>query len=249
MFLNRREFHRLGLLTAAGFALPRFGMAGGFSTAGQAAPGLPKPVTLAPYVDPLPIPPVLPAGKMPGGPVTVRMAPFRQKVHRDLPPTTLWGYNGSWPGPTIEVHRDQPFSVQWVNALPTRHFLPLDFTIHGAEETVPPVRAVVHVHGAQTLPEHDGYPDAWSTSDGKTGAFYKPGPNHFPNSQPACTLSLTVPGRAVSATSSPGPPKVAWPSTDWSVTGRPTRYAGRTASEPASSSAIPARPSTPTPRR
>ena len=140
LFLNRREFHRFGLLTAAGLAVPRAGLAGRFFPGGQATE-LPKPVTLAAYVDPLPIPPVLSAAKTPGAPVTIRMAPFRQKVHRDLPPTTLWGYNGSWPGPTIEVHRDQPFSVQWVNALPTKHFLPLDFTIHGAEETVPPVRA------------------------------------------------------------------------------------------------------------
>lgn len=188
MRLNRRAFHRLGLLTAAGVILPRTGLAfRGFpdSKSGSAPP---KPETLAPYVDALPIPPVLKHGKTPGAPVTIRMAPFRQKVHRDLPPTTLWGYNGSWPGPTIEVQRDQPFSVHWVNALPRRHFLPLDYTIHGEEEKVPPVRAVVHVHGAQTLPEDDGYPDAWTTSDGKQGAFYKPGPNHFPNAQPAATL-------------------------------------------------------------
>jgi spore coat protein A len=116
------------------------------------------------------------------------MGAFRQKVHRDLPPTTLWGYSGSWPGPTIEVRRGQPFSVSWVNRLPRRPFLPLDFTVHGEEETVPPVRAVVHLHGAQALPEYDGYPDAWSSPDGKKGAFHKSGPNHFPNAQPACTL-------------------------------------------------------------
>ena len=190
MSLNRREFNRLGLLTAAGIFIPQKGIGAGIGTglAGNGQSAQPKPVTLAPYVDTLPIPPVLRPAARHGSAVTVRMAPFRQKVHRDLPPTTLWGYNGSWPGPTIEVQRDQPFAVNWVNALPKRHFLPLDFTIHGEEEKVPPVRAVVHVHGAQTLPEDDGYPDAWTTSDGKLGAFYKPGPNHFPNAQQACTL-------------------------------------------------------------
>src|SRR5215471_5345206 len=28
---------------------------------------------------------------------------FQAKVHRDISPTTLWGYGGSFPGPTIEV--------------------------------------------------------------------------------------------------------------------------------------------------
>ena len=145
-----------------------------------------SPVNLPPFVDPLPIPPKL--VHRPGVPASIRMNSFRQKIHRDLPPTSLWGYNGSWPGPTIEVRRGQPFSVNWFNHLPPRHFLPLDFTVHGEEQTVPPVRAVVHVHGAQTLPEDDGYPDAWITPDGKKGVAYKPGPNHFPNAQPATTL-------------------------------------------------------------
>ena len=185
MVLDRRAFNRLGLLSAAGLVLP--GRAHSYG-AGQPSQSLAKPVTLASYVDPLPIPPRLSQVGSEGAPVTIRMEAFRQKVHRDLPPTTLWGYNGSWPGPTIEVRRDQPFSVSWINKLPRRPFLPLDFTVHGEEETVPPVRAVVHLHGAQTLPEYDGYPDAWTTPDGKKGAFYKPGPGHFPNAQPACTL-------------------------------------------------------------
>jgi spore coat protein A, manganese oxidase len=183
--LNRRAFNRLGILSAAGFVFP--GRAR-FQSTGQLNQLLAKPVTLASYVDPLPIPARLSQPGARNTPVTIRMGAFRQKVHRDLPPTTLWGYNDSWPGPTIEVQRGQPFSVSWVNKLPRRHFLPLDFTVHGEELTVPPVRAVVHLHGAQTLPEHDGYPDAWTTPEGKKGAFYKPGPSHFPNAQPACTL-------------------------------------------------------------
>jgi spore coat protein A, manganese oxidase len=183
--LNRRAFNRLGLLSAAGLIAPGRARSQGARQANQ-SPG--KPVTLASYVDPLPIPPRLLHAGSQGSPVAIRMSAFRQKVHRDLPPTTLWGYNGSWPGPTIEVRRDQQFSVTWINKLPRRHFLPLDFTVHGEEETVPPVRAVVHVHGAQALPEFDGYPDAWTTPDGKAGPLYKPGPNHFSNAQPACTL-------------------------------------------------------------
>ncbi len=120
--------------------------------------------------------------------VQVRMHEFRQKVHRDLPPTSLWGYNGMWPGPTFEVRRGQALSVNWTNQLPTKHFLPIDTTIHGSEEAIPQVRTVVHVHGAQVLPESDGYPDAWVTSDGKTGPVNGTNPAHYPNNQQAATL-------------------------------------------------------------
>ena len=181
MNLHRRAFTRFGLLTAAGLILPKSTLPLSAADAANRSP-----VNLPPFVDPLPIPPKL--VHRPGVPASIRMNSFRQKIHRDLPPTSLWGYNGSWPGPTIEVRRGQPFSVNWFNHLPPRHFLPLDFTVHGEEQTVPPVRAVVHVHGAQTLPEDDGYPDAWITPDGKKGVAYKPGPNHFPNAQPATTL-------------------------------------------------------------
>jgi len=145
------------------------------------------PTSLAPYVDPLPIPPIVrpPAS---GGVVNIRMREFRHKVHRDLPPASLWGYNGMWPGPTFEVQRGQALQVKWTNALPTRHFLPIDTTIHGAEETLPKVRTVVHVHGAQVLPESDGYPDAWFTSNGKTGARYDSGSCRYPNDQQATML-------------------------------------------------------------
>jgi spore coat protein A len=146
-----------------------------------------KPLALPSYVDPLPIPPVI---RLPqdGKVLPVQMRECRQKIHRDLPPTSLWGYNGMWPGPTFEVRKGQSLSVKWSNNLPLRHFLPIDATIHGSEESVPQVRTVVHVHGARTLPESDGYPDAWFTSDGKTGAFYDPNPSAYPNAQPATTL-------------------------------------------------------------
>ena len=78
--------------------------------------------------------------------------------------------------------------MKWINELPTKHFLAIDPSIHGAEEGTPEVRTVVHVHGAKVLPEHDGYPEAWITSDGKTGPTYDAKPNVYPNDQAACTL-------------------------------------------------------------
>jgi spore coat protein A len=153
-----------------------------------------KPISLAPYVDALPRLPVIhPYGQSggaaeAGGVVTVRMREIRTKVHRDLPATRMWGYNGTWPGPTFEARSGQPITVKWINELPTKHFLAIDPSIHGAEEGTPEVRTVVHVHGAKVLPEHDGYPEAWFTSDGKTGPTFDAKPNVYPNDQAACTL-------------------------------------------------------------
>jgi spore coat protein A, manganese oxidase len=160
------------------------------SPAGPIASTVPSPrvSTLAKYVDPLPVPSVIRASQHTSGVVEIRMREFLHKAHRDLPPRSLWGYDGMWPGPTIEVRKGQSLSVRWVNQLPTRHFLPLDTTIHGEEEDVPAVRTVVHLHGARVLPDSDGYPDAWVTSDGKTGSVVAANPCHYPNDQEARTL-------------------------------------------------------------
>jgi spore coat protein A len=65
--------------------------------------------------------------------------------------------------------------------LPGTHFLPIDHSIHGAEAGQPEVRTVVHVHGAKTSPQSDGYPEDW----------YVPGKSalcHYPNHQDAAML-------------------------------------------------------------
>lgn len=92
-------------------------------------------MSLEKFVDALPIPSVLRAvGKCEGIPYyEVTMKQVKQKLHRDLPPTTVWGYNGMYPGPTFEVRRIQPIFVKWENKLPFEHLLPVDRTIHGAE--------------------------------------------------------------------------------------------------------------------
>jgi spore coat protein A len=100
----------------------------------------------------------------------------------------VWGYNAKWPGPTFEVRRGEPLFVKWSNHLPTKHFLPVDPTIHGAGEGVPEVRTVTHLHGARVMPDSDGYPDAWVTSDGKAGVVSAADPCHYPNDQAATTL-------------------------------------------------------------
>lgn len=116
------------------------------------------PNTVPKFVDTLPIPSVLsPVDVIHGTPFyEVRMLQNQQQLHRDFPPTTIWGYNGLYPRPTIEARRNKPIKVHWINALPTTHLLPIDHTIHGAEEFRPDVRNVVHLHDGNTPAAFDG---------------------------------------------------------------------------------------------
>jgi spore coat protein A len=143
---------------------------------------------LAQFVDQLPIMPVIQPS--PTGVTHIRMLPALHKVHRDLPATPIWGYNGIWPGPTMEVRRGVPVKIKYHNdALPTTHPLPVDFTLHGSEADKPQVRNVVHLHGAKILPESDGYPEAWTSPDGQIGpVLHNPNPFVYPNDQQSTLL-------------------------------------------------------------
>jgi spore coat protein A len=206
---TRRDLLRMGLCAGAGMlAAPRRILAqqagashavmnpamkmspGNVRALLKAFPQAPPAGPLASYVTPLSIPPVVRAkpGSAPNAPVEVRMVPFQHRSHRDLPAAMVWGYNAKWPGPTFEVRRGEPLFVKWSNHLPTKHFLPVDPTIHGAGEGVPEVRTVTHLHGARVMPDSDGYPDAWVTSDGKAGVVSAADPCHYPNEQAATTL-------------------------------------------------------------
>jgi FtsP/CotA-like multicopper oxidase with cupredoxin domain len=76
---------------------------------------------LARFVDRMPIPPVAqPTSRFKWATYyEVTMAQVAQKLHRDLPPTTVWTYDGVYPGPTFEVLRDERVAVNWINSLPT----------------------------------------------------------------------------------------------------------------------------------
>lgn len=145
---------------------------------------------LAHFVDALPLPPVAKPAGLRSGPADpasripyyrVIMTEFQAKVHRDVPPTTFWGYNASSPGPTFEARSGEPILVEWLNELPPQHLLPIDHTLHGAETDKPEVRTVVHLHGGRTGPESDGYPERWF-APGQSGTCY------YPNQQEAATL-------------------------------------------------------------
>ncbi len=205
--INRRDFLLRGGLATAALAvsppafeaepLPQLPLCGGAALRkvafrNQVLPSGPplNPLTLARFVDLLPIPPVLrSAGTRPSPEDSGLALPYYRvemreclaQLHRDLKPTRQWGYAGSVPGPTIETRSGQGLLVEWVNALPRKHLLPVDFNVHGAEANKPEVRTIAHVHGAKVPPQGDGYPERWWTS-GKSATF------HYPNQQDAATL-------------------------------------------------------------
>jgi hypothetical protein len=63
-----------------------------------------EPLPLAPFVDTVPVPQRLVAAQH-HGQLTVRIRAGRHRFHRDLPPSMIWGYDGSVPGPTIDTER------------------------------------------------------------------------------------------------------------------------------------------------
>ncbi|RJP77073.1 MAG: T9SS C-terminal target domain-containing protein [Candidatus Zixiibacteriota bacterium] len=140
------------------------------------------PTTLDKYIDPLPLPGVATSmGQVQGATYyEITMTEFQQQLHSQIPPTTVWGYNGTFPGPTIEAFSNKKVLVRWWNQLPTDHLLTVDTTVHGAGG-VPEVRTVVHLHGGHIPADVDGYPEDWFTPGNYVDYLY-------PNKQPAATL-------------------------------------------------------------
>src|SRR5262245_39617133 len=175
------ERRRLLQLMGVGSAVA-LGSGGSFLSAGRVAAQL----SLTPFVDPLPVPDVIkPVDPRQAVPLfRVTMQAFSRKLHRDLPPTPLWGYNAQYPGPTFEARRGRPIDVLWQNNLPHTHMFPIDDTLHGDEPSEPKVRTVVHLHGHKVLPESDGYPEAWFTRGfAQTGPFFDNRVYRYPNDQ------------------------------------------------------------------
>lgn len=139
---------------------------------GEATPvPAPAPAELAPYVAPLPVPPVLrPASGDVLRETEIALRPAWVRLHPQLPPTLMWGYDGQVPGPTIEVRRGQRVRIAWTNRIPTdseypvtsvevklrRDGRPQSNTEPGRDGVEPnkdvaalPAWSVTHLHGAQ----------------------------------------------------------------------------------------------------
>jgi spore coat protein A len=134
---------------------------------------------LPPFVDPLPLPP--PLGKPSPAKLKITMREIHAKIHRDVPLTRMWSYGPNPLGPIIEARSGQPIEIEWINNLPTQHFLPIDHSLHGCGRDIPDVRTVTHLHGAKVPSKDDGYPEDWFAS-GKSRI------SHYPLEQESATL-------------------------------------------------------------
>src|SRR5690348_13831920 len=91
--------------------------------------------TLTKYVTELPRPIKLKPNKCHKQPrYTITMNQADHILHPDLPPTTLWTYNGLLAPLLIENERYHAIQVKWVSELPTIHLLQsyIDHTLLGA---------------------------------------------------------------------------------------------------------------------
>ena len=120
---------------------------------------------------PLTIPPVLAPVRSTAD--TDFYAITQQAAAADILPglkTTIWGYNGITPGPTIVVPRGRKTVVRHVNALPRVHPT-LRYTVWTS----------THLHGSASLPQFDGY-----ASDITNVGQFKD--YEYPNAQEARTI-------------------------------------------------------------
>ena len=188
--LSRRRLLWCGGGLAAGLSLPLVPV--------RSRNGAEKQVqspTLQKFVDPLPRARsrLSPSGRLDGSPLyDVPVQSFRQQLHRDLPPTLLWGYASQFPGPTFDVWRGQRIFVRWRSELADPGFLipqAFDLHLHGTHRGEPMTKTVTHLHGAVVAPHSDGHPDAWFTATfGEHGAEWKTQIYEYPNQQDACML-------------------------------------------------------------
>jgi spore coat protein A, manganese oxidase len=198
---SRRTFLRAGLAGTTGLYLgSRFG---GTWTAVAAIPGgTLRPAAVPKFVEPLLVPPAMPAFSTEGSVDAYRIAvgQFRQQVlPRRFRPTTVWGYGpidypGAFNAPslTIEAQVGRAVRVQWTNALVDAqgrylpHLLPVDQTLHWAN---PPGGMMHRDHrGYDPSPYtgpvpivvhlHGGHTD--EESDGYTESWYLPAASNIP---------------------------------------------------------------------
>ncbi|MER6795090.1 multicopper oxidase domain-containing protein, partial [Amycolatopsis mediterranei] len=121
--LDRRTFLAAAALGSAGVVAgvnllgpgaPRTASAATTPPASSAAPNF----GLTKFLDPLRIPPVIQAhSRRNAGELTITMTTARTRLHSQLPETTLWTYEGQFPGPTVEVRSGKRLRVAWASEL------------------------------------------------------------------------------------------------------------------------------------
>jgi FtsP/CotA-like multicopper oxidase with cupredoxin domain len=168
MNLSRRDLLKVGLFSSAALMLPAERIA---RTQLALTNRIPESQLPAPFTVPFATPPVLQPEYQ-----TAEWAYYsieQRQVQAEILPglrTTIWGYNGITPGPTIVNQQGQQALVRQINRLPDVHpFLRYN------------VWTSTHLHGSCSLPQYDGY-----ASDITLPGDYKD--YKWPNEQDARTL-------------------------------------------------------------
>ena len=119
-----------------------------------------------------------PRGPLPGNTqfFLIHERPALHSFHPQLPPNSIWGYDGMAPGPTFMARSGVPNLIRFVNDLP-------DNDPVGIGEPI----TAVHRHGGFQAPEDDGYPLDTFCRGQSRDYFYpnEPPPNPFelPNAE------------------------------------------------------------------
>jgi spore coat protein A, manganese oxidase len=147
--LSRRELIKLGFYGGGTGLLHLSGAGSRLAWAFDSVTNLPPSPPSTPFQVPLPIPPVktpVQAATLPGVPIfndgfpttyydiTMRQAPIQ--IFQKGSPTVIWGYDGLYPGPTINARIEERIVVRQHNQLPAN--------------------TIVHHHGGHTESASDG---------------------------------------------------------------------------------------------
>jgi spore coat protein A len=112
---------------------------------------------------------------------TLNLGQFTDQIHPTLGPTTLWGYNPAVPlggsgqpqkhlGGIIVAQKGVPIQLTFNNNLPSKHIIPVDTTIMGADGAQN--RTAVHLHGGFVPWISDGGPFSWFAPNGGAGVSF-----------------------------------------------------------------------------
>jgi spore coat protein A, manganese oxidase len=168
MELSRRDLLKVGLFSSAALMLPAERIARTQLAIANRIPEseLPKPFTMD-----WKVPPTAPLWGRVGNTDYFLLRQQQRKVNI-LPdrPTTIWGYNGATPGPTIYVQQGRQAIVRQICDLPDTHPT-LGYNVWTS----------THLHGSCSLPQYDGY-----ASDITPPGSFKD--YIYPNKQDARTL-------------------------------------------------------------
>ena len=167
--MSRREAAKMGLLLTGGTLLGK-GLSAPPAAAQVGDPDNPVSPPTRPWQDALPVPEV--AGDVPSYPSAVphqydarfpaqklyrlSLEERQHSFHSDLPTSPIWGYDGTFPGPTIDARYGQPIRIRYVNNLPA---------LNEARGFGVP-QEITHLHNFHTASESDGGPWDWVNPGG-----------------------------------------------------------------------------------